>query len=997
METDLETRIHKTGTGLHQMMGEGTPSFFHRAYWTSKMLEWCMQNESFKTELFRFVDVFPSLSRPETIAGHLHEYFSRPGLDLPRPVRKILEYTSPSTPTGKLIAGRVARVLSTMAGQFMVGESPKKVLGVLERMRSHGIAFTVDLLGEAVVSEAEAGEYVHRYLEWIELLDRVQKDWKPLGTSGGDLDWGRSPRINLSIKTSALYSQMNPCSFEHSVHMAKGRLRPIVHRVMRAGGSITLDMEQVALKNLTLALYRSLREEPEVREYPHTGIVIQSYLRDSEQDLRSILDWAREKDFRLTIRLVKGAYWDSEVITARQNNWPIPVFTRKHETDANFEKLARIILENHQWVTLACASHNLRSIACVMETARELRVPEDRMEFQLLYGMGESIQRALSRAGVPLRLYSPVGNLVQGMAYFVRRLLENTANESFLRLSFAEGVPMEDLLKNPRDLAGEGGTHAPAPWELPAFEPVEDRWPPFENEPPLDWTREENRNGFRAALDRVRKSFPREVPLFIGGHYVETERKILSVNPNDPEEIVGEVSSGGRDEGERAVRAARGSFPGWRDTDPVVRAGFLFRAAAQTRKRRLELAALQVFEVGKSWTEADADVCEAVDFLEYYGREMIRLATPRRMGRVPGELSHLWYEPRGVAAVIAPWNFPLAISMGMTSAAVVTGNPVVYKPASQSPVIGSMIAEIFREADLPPGVFNFVPGPGSELGDVLATHPDVALVAFTGSKAVGLEIIEKAARVPAGSACVKNVIAEMGGKNAVIVDADADLDEAVVHIVRSAFGYQGQKCSACSRLIVLEENCERLLERLKAAVQSLHLGPPEDPKNFVGAVIEPTARERILDYIEIGTVEAKLFLRRDLEGARGFFAPIAVFTEVNPRSPLAREEIFGPVLAVLRVKDFEEALRVANSTPYALTGAVFSRSPRNIERARKAFRTGNLYINRGCTGAVVGRHPFGGFGLSGVGSKAGGPDYLLQFMVPKNACENIVRRGFAPW
>jgi RHH-type proline utilization regulon transcriptional repressor/proline dehydrogenase/delta 1-pyrroline-5-carboxylate dehydrogenase len=307
-----------------------------------------------------------------------------------------------------------------------------------------------------------------------------------------------------------------------------------------------------------------------------------------------------------------------------------------------------------------------------------------------------------------------------------------------------------------------------------------------------------------------------------------------------------------------------------------------------------------------------------------------------------------------------------------------------------------MLAKIFAEAKLPSGVLNFLPGPGSEIGDYLVTHPDVAMIAFTGSKEVGLRIIELAGKTPPGASMVKNVVAEMGGKNAIIVDADADFDEAVVQILRSAFGYQGQKCSACSRLIVLEENYDKLIERLKAAAESLHLGTPEDPKNMVGAVIDAVAKQKILNYIEIGKKEGKLLLQRECLENRGSFVPVTIFTDIHPQDRLAQEEIFGPVLAVIKVRDFDEALHVANGTPYALTGSVFSRSPANIERAQKEFRVGNLYINRGCTGAIVDRHPFGGFKMSGVGSKAGGPDYLLHFMVPRNVVENTIRRGFAP-
>jgi RHH-type proline utilization regulon transcriptional repressor/proline dehydrogenase/delta 1-pyrroline-5-carboxylate dehydrogenase len=411
---------------------------------------------------------------------------------------------------------------------------------------------------------------------------------------------------------------------------------------------------------------------------------------------------------------------------------------------------------------------------------------------------------------------------------------------------------------------------------------------------------------------------------------------------------------------------------------------------------RDELAAIQVYEVGKTWDEADADVCEGIDFLEYYAREMLRLAVPQRVGKVHGEESVLFYEPRGVAAVIAPWNFPFAISMGMISAALVTGNTVVYKPSSNSCVTGSMIYSLFSKAGLPREALHFLPGSGSEIGDFLVTHPRVALIAFTGSVKVGLRIIALAGETLEGSIQVKRVVAEMGGKNAILVDADADLDDALVHVLKSAFGYQGQKCSACSRLIVHESVYDRLVDRLKRAAESLVLGPSEAPGSFMGAVIDETAKEKVLSYIEIGKQEGTLLVERLVPGERAHAVPLTIIGDIRPEHRLAQEEIFGPVLALMKVRNFREGLEVANSSSYALTGAVFSRSPRNLALAREKFRVGNLYLNRGCTAAVVGRHPFGGFKMSGGGSKAGGPDYLLEFMVPRNVAENTLRRGFAP-
>ncbi len=994
MAFDLESRIRSTGMKLYRLIEADVPSAFRKEYWLGKMLDWCMRDEAFKVEAFRFIDVFPSLKRPESVARHVKEYFAGHGSKLPGLLHWGARFLPGGALGGRLIAGSMSKNVADVARNFILGTTPSEAVPVLGRLRSEGFAFSVDLLGEAVVSEKEADEYLDRYLDILTILKEAEGQWAPFASGGTDLDWGATPRINVSIKASAMYSQMDARSFGYCVARAGERLRPIFSKAMDLGAFVTLDMEHSGLKDLTLALYKSLMEEKPFRDYPHTGIAIQAYRRDSGEDLDSLIRWAKKPLRRLTVRLVKGAYWDVEGIWARQKNWPIPVFTNKHETDANFERLAGAVMERRDCLRLACASHNIRSIARVMEASRDFGLEENGVEYQVLYGMAEPVRNALLKAGLPLRLYAPIGEMIPGMAYLVRRLMENTSNESFLRRSFAGGVPKEELLRNPEDLMLEDQDIVFEEQDLMSGD--DGGAGSFENEPPLDWTVRENRERFEKALVKMRRSFPLRVPLFIGGAGIAAAKEIRSTNPNDTKEVVGIIASAGVPEALAAIRAAREAFPEWRDTPAAMRAEYLFRAAGEARRMRLELAALQVFEVGKSWSDADGDVCEAIDFLEYYAREAIRLGTPRRMGNAPGETSVLFYEPRGVGAVIAPWNFPLAISMGMVSAAIAAGNTVVYKPSSQSAATGSMIQKIFEAVMLPPGVLNTLPGAGSEIGDALAIDPEVDFIAFTGSREVGLRIIELAAGTPEGARGIKSVVAELGGKNAIIVDSDADLDEAVLHILHSAFDYQGQKCSACSRVIVLEENYATLVGRLKEAAESISLGPSEDPKNFMGAVIDASAVERILRYIEIGKEEGTLLLERGPEAEGGNFVPLAIFEDIRPEHRLAQDEIFGPVLSVMKARDFGEALRIADNTRYALTGAVFSRSPGNIERARREFRVGNLYINRGCTGAIVGRHPFGGFRMSGVGSKAGGPDYLLQFMVPRNVVENTIRRGFAP-
>jgi RHH-type transcriptional regulator, proline utilization regulon repressor / proline dehydrogenase / delta 1-pyrroline-5-carboxylate dehydrogenase len=479
---------------------------------------------------------------------------------------------------------------------------------------------------------------------------------------------------------------------------------------------------------------------------------------------------------------------------------------------------------------------------------------------------------------------------------------------------------------------------------------------------------------------------------------VRTGNLLDSYNPADTAEVIARVHQAGLPEVDAAIIAARGALPAWRAAEPGARAAVLFKAADLARRRIVQLSALQVLEVGKQWDQAYMDVAEAIDFFEYYGREMIRLGSARRMGSTPGELSMYAYRPKGIAAVIAPWNFPLAISAGMAAAAIVTGNTVLFKPSGLASRIGYNLVELFREAGLPAGVFNFIPGRGAVMGDYLVEHPDVSVIAFTGSVETGLRIIGKAAVPAPGQKHVKKVIAEMGGKNAIIVDDDAELDEAVNAVLYSAFGFQGQKCSACSRVIVLEGVYDKFVRRLVEGAESLKLGPAEDPANSMGPVVDRAARKKILEFVELASREGRQLLSKlpAANAASGCYVPLTIVEGITPEHRLAQEEVFGPVLAVMKAKDFDQALAWANSTRFALTGAVFSRSPGHLERARREFECGNLYLNRNCVGALVERHPFGGYKLSGIGSKAGGPDYLLPFMDPVTITENTMRRGFAP-
>ncbi len=512
---------------------------------------------------------------------------------------------------------------------------------------------------------------------------------------------------------------------------------------------------------------------------------------------------------------------------------------------------------------------------------------------------------------------------------------------------------------------------------------------PYKNEPYLDWSDESNQKAMRAALGEVRNSLGKSYPLIIGGKPVETDREIPSVNPSNPSQVVGRVGRATEREADMALEAATRTFDSWSKTEPEARARILLRAAAIMRRRKFEMLAWEVHEGGKPWAEADAQVAEAIDFLEYYAREMLRLKDGVDIYSVPGEESRYFYQPMGVGVIIAPWNFPTAILTGMSSAAIVTGNTIVMKPSEYTSVLGLKVAEIFDEAGLPPEVLNFCPGYGSEVGDYLVTDARTRFVSFTGSVATGLRINELAAKQIENQRWIKRVIVETGGKDAMIIDDSADLDAAASDIVKSAYGYSGQKCSAASRAILHRDVYDDILSRVVEKAEDLKVGIPEDASVKMGPLISEPQFEKVSDYIVTGKNEGERVLGEDPgDPENGYFVPPTVF-EVEPEARVAQEEIFGPVLSVIGARDFDEALHIANDNPYGLTGGVYSKNRDHLERARQEFKAGNVYFNRTITGALVGVQPFGGFGLSGTDSKAGGPDYLPLHMLARTVVERF--------
>jgi RHH-type transcriptional regulator, proline utilization regulon repressor / proline dehydrogenase / delta 1-pyrroline-5-carboxylate dehydrogenase len=965
-----EAAIREIGERMLAKARDHKQGLLSKAFWSDKLMDWSMKDHEFKVQLFRFVDAYPTLATPEIVHDHLVDYLTQPGVKAPPGMDLGLRAGGVAK---SMMTSTISKQITGMAQRFIAGRDAASALPGLEKLWKNGIAFSVDLLGEACVSSAEADMYQRKYMDLVGNLPETASSWKANERLERD-HLGVVPRTNVSVKISSLSGMADPIDTESAIRDIRKRLDPVLELAHEKGVFVNFDMEQFELKDLTLELFMRCCEDI---DFP-AGLAMQAYLRSGDADAKRICEWARSAKREVTVRLVKGAYWDYETIHAEEMGWACPVWAEKIDTDACFERMSEIFLDatpratGEGGVKLAIGSHNVRSIAAALAGLERRGLPPEAIEIQMLHGMADQLKDAAKGMDLRVREYVPVGEMIPGMAYLVRRLLENTSNESWLKAGFLDKAAPEELLKSPhRKEPAEDALlrEAPERHALSPAEPELGEGRPFFTEPVRDFADRGVRESFGAAVGKA------TVP-----------KVAIDATPEDASEAVG---------------VAAEFFPTWRDTEPIERARCLVRAAELMRRQRDGLAGVIIRESGKTWREADADVCEAIDFCDFYARCAPSLFRRERLGRFIGELDEQWHEPRGVAGVISPWNFPLAIACGMTAAALVTGNTTILKPAEQTPGIAKILVDILHEAGVPREALHFLPGPGETTGAALVRDPRVALLCFTGSKAVGLDIIKAAGVTPEEQPFVKQVVCEMGGKNAMIVDASADLDEAVLGARASAFNFQGQKCSALSRAIVLDSCHDLFIERLIESTKTLVIGDPKEPGTDVGPVIDAEAKAKIEGYIEQGKREAELALAMEvpagLEKTVGmpYVAP-HIFTGVRREHVIAREEIFGPVLSVIRVSDFDEALAVANDSPYKLTGGCFSRKPSHLERVKRELRVGNLYLNRNITGALVGRQPFGGFGMSGVGSKAGGRAYLSQFVVPRASCENTMRRGFAP-
>ena len=708
-------------------------------------------------------------------------------------------------------------------------------------------------------------------------------------------------------------------------------------------------------------------------------MVVQAYLKDAGEHVQEVIDFARRRDVPFRTRLVKGAYWDYELIIGEQNGWHAPVYRDKGATDLSFEMCTRQFLEEPSPIRLAVGSHNIRSHAYAEAVREAAGLPVGAVEHQTLYQTMEALSSALPQMGWPTRDYVPVGDLIPGMAYLVRRVLENTSQVGFLTRTRFDEDPAE-LLEPPHTGSEEDSYQRPA-------HPTR-----FSNSPMSRLFDPEEREGFQQALQETRSRWGATYPLQIGREAKKTLDCVPSLSPShpDPEHPVGWVYQAGPEEAKQAIAMANLAAPAWAARPIGERVDLALRTADILLARKNEVAAWVVHEGGRTWPEALADVEEAIDHIAWNARQVQRLAAEIQ--------AH--YQPRGVVACIPPWNFPCALPAAMTSAALVTGNAAILKSAEQTPIVAQMLVETFHQAGVPREALIHLPGKGETVGAGLVESPEVDMVAFTGSKQVGLGIYRAAATVAPSKGGIKRVVAEMGGKNAIVVFPDADMDEAVLDILHSAFGHAGQKCSACSRVLVHRAVYDRLVRRLIEAARSLPVGPADDPGTVINPVVSAEARNRIRDYGEVARQEGRVLLDLLECGQSDGWCLGPLILEVNTakalRAQVAQEEIFGPILPLVTFEDEEEAISIVNGTSYGLTLGIFSRSPGTVTRMVKACRAGNIYVNRGITGARVGIEPFGGLALSGTGPKTGGEEYVLAFLTRRSGFRPASVKALAP-
>jgi RHH-type proline utilization regulon transcriptional repressor/proline dehydrogenase/delta 1-pyrroline-5-carboxylate dehydrogenase len=971
----IEARTQAIGRELYARMARYRPAPAEKAGDAAMLL--LAEAPRFRARLLRFVDALASLQGPASdrhVQDLLREYLAADFPQLPAAVRALTPVARWGGWPAPLVAAGARGGARSIASRFIASGDDAGLRRAMDFLRRRRRYPSFDVLGEYVASEAEADAYRDRYLDLLTKLSRAPEARRP-APSGVDA-------LQVSLKLSSLTADFNPLDPAGTLRRMQPRLTQILEAARAGGVGVTLDMERYETRDLVQSIFFAVcGRGAQFGDWEGIGVVLQAYLRDAAEQAEALLAFAAERGARFQVRLVKGAYWDYETVVAEENGWPAPVWQAKDETDRAFEQLSERLVAAHPFVRTAIASHNLRSHAHAEAVRESLRLPRGAVEHQVLYRTAEGVARALTSMGWGVRDYVPLGELLPGMAYLVRRILENSSQVGFLVHS-RSGESAERLLAppKPRDLP-------PRPPSLGGKgEQADGGHARFRNQPPARLFRVRERAEFAQALASAREEFGRDYRPMLGDGVRDSGEVAEVRSPSHPDwPPIGYVHNAGEIEVARALERAGGALPDWSAHDVGERARLLRRAAELLAERRGSTGAWIVHEAAKSWTEALADVDEAIDYLRYYALQA-------------EALSELWrdYHPRGVVAVIPPWNFPIAIPCGMAAAALVAGNAVVLKPAEQTPLIAWRLVEILHEAGVPEDVLVWLPGRGDVAGHALVASPHVDMVAFTGSRTVGAAIYREGCRVVPARGGLRATVAEMGGKNAILVFPDADLDEAVVGILQSAFGHANQKCSAASRVLIQDAIYDRLRQRLVEGADSLPSGPADAPGTLITPLIDDEARARVGKAASRARVEGHVLLDDLTRAQPPASGPVlAEFTaQQSATAQTTQEEIFGPVLALIPFRNEREAVRIANGTPYALTAGVFSRSPATVARVTAALDAGNIYVNRPVTGARVGVEPFGGHKLSGTGPKAGGADYLWAFVTRRQRFRSGCRSSF---
>ncbi len=973
IDSALEASIHEIGKEFLHHARSKQGGIFSSQFWSDKLMDWAMKDEAFKIQFFRFVDTYPSLTTPEQIHEHLVDYMTQPGVTQP-PGMDLM--TKAGGMAKGIFTGRMTKQITGMAKKFIAGENAAATSPLLHELWKKGMCFSVDLLGEACISQRVADEYLDKYMDLVNNLPTLVADL-PANLQLESDYLGPIPRVNVSIKVTSLYWDVDPIDTEGSIDRLMDRLGPLLEAAGRNNVFINFDMEQYELKDLTLDLFERCCEKYDFS----AGLALQAYLRSSLDDAKRLIAWSKRTGRQVTIRLVKGAYWDFETIFAEQHGYAVPVWSRKQDSDACYERVVETIVENmprsanEGGVKLALGSHNARSISHALACVRKHNFPDSALELQMLHGMGDPLKAAALKMNLRMREYLPVGELLVGMAYFVRRLLENTSNESWLRASFSDDMSDEVLLANPLMVnPGEADPgirmieDGPEKHHLTASSADVGDGRPFFNEPRREFWFADVRNTFQSAIQDAEP--PRE-------------------------------TSFNQDVDATIANASRAQLK-WSSTPVLQRAEVLINVARIFRARRDELAGYIIREAGYTWREADAEICDAIDYCELHARSAIPLFEPRRIGQFIGEWNVQSNQSRGVALCIPSWCHSLSTLTAMTTAALVTGNASIVIPAAGAFRLTEEFRAILSMAGVPEAVVQFLSAEPD--APSLIYNPHIATVVYAGHREKGLSLIQATGTTQKDQAGIKNVVAELGGKNAIIVDVSADLGEAVLAVRDSAFHRAGQSPFACSRAIVVDSAYDSFVKKLVESTNEMCVGHPLLCATSMGPIVSEDHARQIRNRLEKAQSEGRLANRQDappasdLMSGRPYILP-HIFADVLPDTIVAQEEILGPVLAVIRARDFDEALDIANrhASGYAMAGAVYSRKPSNIDRVRSAFQVGNLYINAPIDSPRVGRQPIACMGRSGsLDNLRGSSDYLKHFVHARVIAENTMRRGFAP-